>query len=103
MRSLACTLFVAIIAVGCGTPASPPETTAAGVELELPAGFDQASATIRSDNLLADVSILGGDEFEGRGPGSDGHQKARTYLAGRLAEMGLEPLFDGGSSPWREK
>ena len=97
MRILAIAVFVAILAIGCGTPAPPPETTAAGVELELPTGFGQASETIAAENILTDVSILGGDEFEGRGPGSDGDRAARAYLAGRLAEMGYEPLFADGS------
>ena len=33
--------------------------------------------------------------MEGRGPGSDGDRRARAYLAGRMAELGYEPLFDG--------
>jgi hypothetical protein len=97
MRHLAITLFISVIAIGCGSPATPPESTEAGIELELPSGFDQASMTIIEENLLADVSMLGSDEFAGRGPGSDGDRMARSYLAGRLAEMGFEPLFDGGS------
>ena len=97
MRPLACTLFVAIVAIGCGTPAPPPETTEAGVTLELPTGFAHASDSIVGDNLLADVSMLASDEFAGRGPGSDGDRMARAYLAGRLAEMGFEPLFEDGS------
>ena len=97
MRTFTFAVFVAIIAIGCGTPAPPPETTTAGVELDLPSGFDQASETIVADNLLTDVSRLASDEFEGRGPGSEGDRMARAYLAGRLAEMGFEPLFDGGS------
>jgi len=97
MRTLAIAVFVTIIAIGCGTPAPPPETTVAGVELELPKGFGQASETIVAENILADVSILGGDEFEGRGPGSDGDRAARAYLATRLGEMGYEPLFADGS------
>jgi Zn-dependent M28 family amino/carboxypeptidase len=97
MRTLAITGFVAIIAIGCGTPAPEPETKAAGVELNLPTGFSQASETIVGENLLADVSTLASDELEGRGPGSEGDRAARAYLAGRLADMGYEPLFDGGS------
>ena len=97
MRSLTLALFIAIISTGCGTPAPPPETADTGVTLDLPSGFEQASETILGENLLADVSILAGDEFEGRGPGSEGDREARAYLAGRLAEMGFEPLFDDGS------
>ena len=97
MRSLTLALFIAIISTGCGTPAPPPETADTGVTLDLPSGYEQASETILRENLLADVSILAGDEFEGRGPGSEGDREARAYLAGRLAEMGFEPLFDDGS------
>ena len=97
MRTHAFALILAIIAIGCGTPAPPPDTTEAGVTLSLPTGFEQASETILAENLLADVSIIAGDEFEGRGPGSEGDRKARAYLAGRLAEIGYEPLFEDGS------
>ncbi len=96
MRSFT-VLFVAALVIGCGTPAPTPKTGESGIELELPAGFEPASATITAENLLADVSMLSGDEFEGRGPGSEGDRKARSYLAERLAEMGFEPLFDGES------
>jgi len=97
MRTQAFALILAIIAIGCGTPAPSPEATDEGVTLNLPTGFEQASQTILAENLLADVSMLASDEFEGRGPGSDGDRKARAYLAGRLAEIGFEPIFDGDS------
>jgi len=96
MRGLATASLIAVISVGCGTPAPPPQPVDdATIELTLPAGFDQAVETIQAPNLLADVSTLASDDFEGRGPGSAGDQKTRDYLAGRLAEMGFEPLFDG--------
>lgn len=97
MRTLAIAAFVAIVTIGCGTPAPGPEPAAAELKLELPAGFDQASGAIVSESLLADVSMLASDEFEGRGPGSAGDRAARAYLAGRLAEIGYEPLFADGS------
>ena len=97
MRTLATLSIITLFITGCGAPAAPPESTEASIELELPAGFNDASVTIVADNLLADVSRLASDEFEGRGPGSDGDRAARTYLAERLAEMGYEPLFDDGS------
>ena len=97
MRTLATLSIITLFITGCGAPAAPPDSTEAVIELELPTGFDGASATIVADNLLADVSRLASDEFEGRGPGSDGDRAARTYLAERLAEMGYEPLFDDGS------
>ena len=97
MRTLTTLSIITLFIIGCGTPAPPPETAETGIQLELPTGFDKASATIVADNLLADVTRLASDEFEGRGPGSEGDRMARTYLAGRLADLGFEPLFDGGS------
>jgi len=97
MRTFAIALFIAVITTGCGTPAPAPDTAAAEVKLELPTGYSHASETITEANLLTDVSILASDEFGGRGPGSEGDRLARAFLAGRLAEMGFEPLFDGGS------
>ena len=97
MKPLAIIMLIAVIA-GCEAPApSPSPTQETSVELVLPEGFDAAEATIQAPNLLADVSTLASDDFEGRGPGSAGDTKTRTYLAGRLAEMGYEPLFEGDS------
>jgi Zn-dependent M28 family amino/carboxypeptidase len=100
MRVVIAILFSTALATGCGTPATSPETpepTETTVELELPKGFDEASTAIAADGMLADVARLASDEFAGRGPGSEGDRLARAYLAGRLAEMGYEPFFAGGS------
>jgi Zn-dependent M28 family amino/carboxypeptidase len=97
MRGLAIVCFAVIIGPGCGTPASTPESTDAGLELDLPAGWEAASRTILPDTLLRDVSRLASDEFEGRQPGSNGDRLARRYLVDRLTEMGYEPFFGGGS------
>jgi Zn-dependent M28 family amino/carboxypeptidase len=97
MRACLTASFIAILAIACGSPAPPPESTASGVTLQLPDGFEAAAETIQPPGMLADVSYLASDELEGRAPGSDGDRAARTYLAGRLADMGFEPFFDGGS------
>ena len=95
MRCLSIVLLITAV-ISCGTPAPPPQPAdGTSVDLTLPAGFDTAMETIQAPNLLADVSTLASDEFEGRGPGSAGDTKTRNYLAGRLAEMGYKPLFDG--------
>jgi len=94
-------LFTALLVIfitGCDTSTPVPVKSEKTVgKTTVPAGFELASQTIQESNLLADVSKISGDEFEGRGAGSRGDRKARTYLAGRLAEMGFEPLFDNGS------
>jgi Zn-dependent M28 family amino/carboxypeptidase len=78
-------LFLAIAFVSCG-----------GGD---PAGQDsvkqRAADSIVAENLREHVTVLAGDAMEGRGPGSEGDRRARAYLAGRLAELGYEPLFEG--------
>ena len=94
-------LFTALLVIfitGCDTSTPAPAINEKTVdETAVPTGFELASQTIQATNLLADVSKVSGDEFEGRGAGSRGDRKARTFLAGRLAEMGFEPLFDNAS------
>ena len=94
-------LFTALILIfitGCDAPTPAPQNNEKPVSgLIVPAGFETATQTILAANLLADVSKIAGDEFEGRGAGSEGDRKARAHLAGRLAEIGYEPLFDNGS------
>ena len=92
------TALLVMFITGCDTPSPATvesEKTVGG--LTVPAGFESAAQTIQATNLLADVSKIAGDEFEGRGAGSEGDRKARGFLAGRLAEIGFEPLFDNSS------
>lgn len=97
MRSLFMILVFTLL-VACATPSPTPVAVGnSSGERDLPVGYDSAEATIRAENLLKDVSIVAGDEFEGRGPGSAGDEKARAFLAGRLAEIGFEPFFANGS------
>ncbi len=76
-------------ALACSAPEVSPT-------IELPHGAAEASAVITPEGLLADVTRLGGDEMEGRYPGSAGDRRARAYLVERLAGMGFEPAFPGG-------
>lgn len=98
MRSLTIVCLIGIFGAGCGSPEPDPAGTEA--ELVLPAKWDRAAQSIVADNLLADVTRLASDEFEGRLPGSDGDQIAREYLVQRLAEMGYEPAF--GEDGWQQ-
>ena len=43
------------------------------------------------DQLLKDVEVLASDAYEGRKTGTKGAEMARTYLTGRLKEIGLKP------------
>jgi len=92
------TVLLTMFLIACDAPAPVPvaeDEPASGVSL--PAGYDKSEATIMATNLLADVSIVASDEFEGRGPGSEGDTRTRTFLATRLAETGFKPFFENGS------
>lgn len=49
------------------------------------------NTTQGSEQLLKDVEILASDAYEGRKTGTKGAEMARTYLTGRLKEIGLQP------------
>ncbi|QEG23509.1 M20/M25/M40 family metallo-hydrolase [Mariniblastus fucicola] len=65
------------------TTTAPPE--------ELKAGFD----SITEQQAEAFLSVLAGPGFEGRGTGQVGYMKAAHWVAGKLAEFGLEPAGNG--------
>ena len=56
-----------------------------------------ASLQIESEYMRGIIKEISQDSYEGRGPGSRGDDKTRTYLAERLAELGLEPGAADGS------
>ena len=43
------------------------------------------------------LNVLAGPGFEGRGTGQVGYVKAASWVAGKLAEFGLEPIGDNGT------
>ena len=66
-------------------PAQPPE--------ELAAGYN----SITQEQAKQWLSVLAGPGFEGRGTGQPGYTKAAHWVAGKLAEFGLEPIGDNGT------
>lgn len=69
--------------------------SAAGCVAEKPADVvaSKPSVTARMEKLMEDVRILSADDMQGRLVGSEGGAKARTYLLGRLAEIGVAPAL----------
>lgn len=55
------------------------------------AGAAEAEQAIRADQLLADITALSADEFEGRGPGTAGEQRTLDYLSAAFAAAGAKP------------
>lgn len=103
MRFLFTALIVTFL-IACDTSTPTPVTDAQSEAKPdtdsvtgLPSGFLDAQSSIRAPSMLADVTIVAGDQFEGRGAGTEGDRKARQFLANRLAEMGYEPFFEDGS------
>jgi len=77
--------------------AAAPAAPAPGgspIALELSGGdaaAEDAAATISADYLRDIIVEISDDSYEGRGPGSPGDAKARTWLAQQLEAIGLEP------------
>ena len=63
------------------------------VDGELYEGF----ASITPDQAEQWLDVLAGDTFAGRGTGQAGYTRAAHWVAGRLAEFGLEPVGDQGT------
>ena len=70
------------------------------IALELSGGnaaAEAAAATISDDYMRSIIVEISDDSYEGRGPGSRGDEKARSWLAQQLDEIGLEPGAENGS------
>lgn len=68
-----------------GEVPEPPEAQAQGFQ------------SITADQAEQWINILAGPQFSGRGTGQDGYIKAAHWVAGKVAEFGLEPVGDGGT------
>jgi len=56
-----------------------------------------ALRSLSASNLLSWTRTLASDEFEGRGPGSRGEERATRWIAGQMEQAGLSPGGPGGS------
>lgn len=54
---------------------------------------------ISEAELAADIRIMAGDAFEGRGPGTAGEARTIAHIVGTWATLGLIPLADS-VTPW---
>ncbi len=60
---------------------------AAAAQPGLKAGLDQ----IKAQGILEHIKVLASDEFEGRGPGTPGEDKAVAYITSQFQKLGLKP------------
>ena len=86
-------VLLLFLLAGCG--GEPPATLDSAAGQQLPDAVRAASETIEARGILESVTYLGGDEVEGRGPGTRGERLTREYLARRMERLGLEPAFGG--------
>jgi hypothetical protein len=68
----------------------------------LPLAFSQAAdplnfAPITPDRILQHIRTLASDDFEGRGPGSDGETKTIEYLVQQFRTIGVQPGNSDGT------
>lgn len=70
-----------------------------GIGLLLPAVAQQTAPADEAaiERMRADVFLLASDTFEGRAAGTAGEKLAADHVAGRFAELGLEPHGDNGT------
>ncbi|MEQ1893956.1 MAG: M28 family metallopeptidase [Planctomycetota bacterium] len=85
MRSRSLSFLPLVLLPACATV---PET---GGDL------DAALATLSGDDLLRHIGVLASDEFEGRGPGTEGDRKTVEYLVSEFRRLGLAPGNPDGS------
>lgn len=52
------------------------------------------------ERALDDIRILSADDMQGRAPGTPGSERARAYILGRFAEIGLTPVGERFEQPF---
>jgi len=105
-RIISMFLMASVMTVAACSREEAPAALAPGgspIALELSGGdaaAEDAAATITADYLRDIIVEISDDSYEGRGPGSPGDAKARTWLAQQLEAIGLEPGGLDGS--WQQ-
>ena len=85
-------ISLALLVAACGKPTADTDVYSAAAL--------QAAATITADGLRQYTAEVSRDEFEGRGPGSDGDRLARKYLAEQMAALGFQA--GGADGSWEQ-
>jgi hypothetical protein len=89
------TLFVIAIALFIYSRQFHPEREDVAGQRAMLANRDKADRPWRIDALsvLGDLKTLSSPQMEGRAIGTPGGKRARDYVAGRFAQIGLQPAF----------
>lgn len=65
----------------------------------LPANANGVDTPVTEEQLATHISILAGDAFEGREPGTRGEDRTVAYIVGEWAKAGLQAV-PGSATPW---
>ena len=95
---LAC-LWLWLVACSPESPVSTQAGTEVSETVQTP--FDpaviDAAQSIQAQQIEQDIRILSADDFQGRGPGTEGDTKTQQYLIQRLQAAGVQP---GAADGW---
>jgi len=75
----------------------PVLRAAAPFLLFLAAPLAAQTAPITAADMMRHISVLAGDDFQGRMPGTEGETRTVDYIVAQLRARGLEPAGEGGS------
>ena len=78
-------------------PADPPAAPAAVAPVDTPTSTHAFNADINEADYAELVKTLASDEFEGRGPGTQGEDKTVEYIKAQFERLGLQP---GNKGDW---
>jgi hypothetical protein len=65
--------------------------------ISAPLAAQPAPAPIAPADLLRHITVLAGDDFEGRAPGSRGETRTTAYIVEQFRARGLEPAGENGT------
>jgi len=94
MRFIPPALLALVLLSSCLSSFAPAQY--AGAEI-VPDAVRRGFASIKEEDCRSWLSVLAGDEFEGRGTGSPGYQKAADFMAAKFKSFGLKPGGEKGS------
>lgn len=89
--------LAAASALAACKPATPPADTAAPATPAPAASAHAFAADINAADYAELVKTLASDEFEGRGPGTQGEEKSVEYIKAQFERAGLKP---GNNGDW---
>jgi hypothetical protein len=88
---------LALAGVAVLATAAPAATQTSAVRCAGNVAPPPAAPPVTAAEICATIAALAHDSLEGRRAGTEGADRAAGWIADRFAEIGLEPLGDGGS------